>query len=149
MINLIIYLFVITTLTAYSQASDSLKKSIETMEIEPQGIDYGEKVKPSNIDSTFKGPERMPSPIEGIEEIQGRINYPQEALENRVEGKVYVLAYIDEYGDVKKAQVIKGIGSGCDEEALKVVKETKFTPGFCNGKPCKVQISIPIMFSLE
>jgi protein TonB len=94
------------------------------------------------------GPESMPFPIDGIEGIQNRIKYPQEALENGIEGKVYVLANIDEQGDVKKAQVIRGIGVGCDEEALKVVKETKFSPGICNGEPCKVQISVPIVFSL-
>ena len=72
-------------------------------------------------------------------------------VKKRVSSSWYksVLAFVDEYGDVKKAQVIKGIGGGCDEEALKAVKETKFTPGICNGEPCKVRISLPIVFSLE
>ena len=128
---------------------DSLKKAPMVIDLEPRGLDHGGKSEQLDRDSTFMGPEIMPFPIDGIEGIQKRIKYPQEALENGIEGKVYVITFVDEYGDVKKAQVIKGIGGGCDEEALKAVKETLFTPGICNGEPCKVRISLPIVFSLE
>jgi len=145
----IILICLLTTIISYPQPIDSLKKAPIVIDLEPRGLDYGRKSKQLDRDSTFIGPVIMPFPIDGIEGIQKRIIYPQEALENGIEGKVFVLAYVDEYGDVKKAQVIKGIGAGCDEEALKTVRETKFTPGICNGKPCKVQISLPILFRLE
>jgi len=144
----IILICLLTAIISYPQPIDSLRKSLETIDIEPRVLDYGKMSKQSNRDSTNTGPEIMPVPINGIEEIQKRIKYPQEALDNGIEGKVYILAFVDEYGDVEKAQVIRGIGSGCDEEALKAVKETKFNPGICNGEPCRVQISIPIEFSL-
>ena len=146
----IILICLLTTIISYPQPIDSLKKDPIVIDLEPRGLDSGRKSEQLDRDNTFwVAPEIMPFLIDGIEGIQKRIKYPQEALENGIEGKVYVITFVDEYGDVKKAQVIKGIGGGCDEEALKAVKETLFTPGICNGEPCKVRISLPIVFSLE
>ena len=97
----------------------------------------------------FVAVEEMPEPIGGIKGIQDKIIYPEIAKRAGVEGKVYVLAFVDESGKVTKAQVIKGIGAGCDEAALDAVLKTKFKPGKQRGKPVKVQVSIPIIFKLQ
>ena len=97
----------------------------------------------------FVAVEEMPEPIGGIKGIQEKIVYPEIAKRAGVEGKVYVLAFVDETGKVTKAQVLKGIGAGCDEAALKAVEETKFKPGKQRGKAVKVQVSIPIVFKLQ
>ena len=97
----------------------------------------------------FVAVEEMPAPIGGIVAIQKKIVYPEIAKRAGVEGKVYVLAFVDESGSVTKAQIIKGIGAGCDEAALDAVLKTKFTPGKQRGKPVKVQVSIPILFKLQ
>lgn len=97
----------------------------------------------------FVAVEEMPEPIGGIKGIQEKIVYPEIAKRAGVEGKVYVLAFVDETGTVTKAQVIKGIGAGCDEAALDAVLKTKFKPGKQRGKPVKVQVSIPIIFKLQ
>ena len=97
----------------------------------------------------FVAVEEMPEPIGGIKGIQEKIVYPEIAKRAGVEGKVYILAFVDETGKVTKAQVLKGIGAGCDEAALKAVEETKFKPGKQRGKPVKVQVSIPIVFKLQ
>ena len=47
------------------------------------------------------------------------------------------------------AKVLNGIGGGCDEMAVDAVKKTKFNPGTQNGKPVKVQVTIPIVFKLD
>ncbi|MCK7524737.1 MAG: energy transducer TonB [Ignavibacteriales bacterium] len=60
----------------------------------------------------------MPEPIGGIKAIQEKIVYPEIAKRAGVEGKVYVLAFVDESGTVTDAKIIKGIGAGCDEAAL-------------------------------
>ena len=91
----------------------------------------------------------MPEPIGGIGEIQKKIIYPEIAKRAGVEGKVYVLAFVDESGTVTDAKIIKGIGAGCDEAALDAVKKTKFKPGKQRGKPVKVQVSIPVVFKLQ
>lgn len=97
----------------------------------------------------FVAVEEMPEPIGGIQAIQSKIVYPEIAKRAGVEGKVYVLAFVNEQGTVTKAEIIKGLGAGLDEAALNAVKQTKFKPGKQRGKPVKVQVSIPIVFKLQ
>ena len=91
----------------------------------------------------------MPQPIGGIAAIQSKIVYPEIAKRAGVEGRVYVLAFVDRDGNVTKAKILKGIGAGCDEAALKAVEETKFKPGKQRGKPVNVQVSVPVFFKLN
>lgn len=97
----------------------------------------------------FVAVEEMPEIIGGLAFILSKIKYPEIAKRAGIQGKVYVLAFIDENGNVANAKIIKGIGAGCDEAALNAVKQTKFTPGRQKGKPVKVQVSIPIVFKLQ
>jgi len=97
----------------------------------------------------FMAVEEMPAPIGGIAAIQKRIIYPEIAKRAGVQGRVYIKAFVDETGTVKKAEVIKGIGAGCDEAAIAAVMKTKFKPGKQRGKPVRVQVSIPILFKLN
>jgi len=94
----------------------------------------------------FVAVEEMPEPIGGLNSIQAKIVYPELARRAGIEGKVFVRAYVDETGSVTRAEVIKGIGLGCDEAALDAVLNTKFSPGKQRGKPIKVQVVIPISF---
>jgi len=97
----------------------------------------------------FVAVEEMPYPIGGIQAILNLIVYPEIAKRAGVEGKVYVLAYVNEQGIVTKTEVLKGIGAGCDEAAEYAVKHTKFSPGKQRGKPVKVKVLVPIVFKLE
>jgi protein TonB len=97
----------------------------------------------------FVAVEEMPEPIGGIQAIQSKIKYPEIAKRAGVEGKVYVLAFVDEKGAVTDVKLLKGLGAGCDEEALNAVRQTKFKPGKQRGKAVKVQVSIPIVFKLQ
>jgi protein TonB len=97
----------------------------------------------------FEVVEEMPEPIGGIEAIQKKIVYPEIAKRAGVEGKVYILAYVDENGNVTKTEVLKGIGAGCDEAAEKAIRETKFKPGKQRGKPVRVKVAVPIIFKLN
>ena len=98
--------------------------------------------------SFFVAVEEPPQPIGGLAAIQNKIVYPIAAKRQGIEGKVLIQAIIDENGNVAKAKIIKGIGSGCDEAALDAVKSSKFTPGKQRGKNVRVQITIPIVFKL-
>ena len=60
------------------------------------------------------------------EHVKANLVYPKSAVENRVEGTVHLFLDIDNKGNVVKAKVISGIGHGCDEEAVRVVKLMKF-----------------------
>ena len=97
----------------------------------------------------FVAVEDQPEPIGGIEAIQSKIVYPEIAKRAGVQGRVFIKAFVDETGVVKKAEVIKGIGAGCDEAAVQAVMQTAFKPGKQRGKAVKVQVSIPIVFKLQ
>jgi TonB family protein len=78
------------------------------------------------------------------------VKYPKEAAESGVSGKVFVEFVIDKSGEVKYAHVIRGIGSGCDEEALRVVKSfPNWQPGIKNGEPVDVKMVLPVTFQLS
>jgi len=93
--------------------------------------------------------EVMPQPKGGLAAIYKHITYPQIARETGIQGKEYLLIYIDEKGNVDDVKVLKGLGAGCDEAAINGVKDVKFTPGENNGKPVKVKLSLAITFKLQ
>ncbi len=91
----------------------------------------------------------MPELKGGLASVQNRIKYPEMALKAGIEGRVVVQFVIDEKGNVTNPVVVRGIGGGCDEEALKAVKEAKFEPGRQRGKPVMVRYSLPVTFKLN
>ena len=67
-----------------------------------------------------------------------------------IQGTVYVSFVVKKSGTVDNAYILRGIGGGCDEEALKVVKSMPdWIPGEQKGKPVNVQMALPIKFKLE
>ena len=99
-------------------------------------------------DDYIIGVEKMPSPVGGIDAIVKKIVYPSAAKSNHVEGKVYLLVYINEDGGVDDVKLVKGIGSGCEDEAINVIKKTKFNPGVNKGTNVKTKMSLSIPFKL-
>ncbi len=78
------------------------------------------------------------------------IKYPQIAKEAGITGRVFVNFVIDKEGNVTDVKVLRGIGGGCDEEAVRVVKNMpKWSAGKQRGKPVKVSYNLPIKFSLK
>jgi len=100
-------------------------------------------------ESYFVAVEELPEPQGGIAAIQRNVVYPEIAKRAGVEGLVVVQAWVDENGNVTRAEVIKGIGAGCDEAAIAAVKKAKFKPGKQRGKPVRVKMSIPVRFRLQ
>ena len=92
--------------------------------------------------------EKMPELIGGMDAIQKKIKYPLQAKTLGVQGVVYVQAIIDEKGKVESSKLVKKLGAGCDEEAIRVLKKSKFKPGYDKGKPVKVRFTLPIFFRL-
>jgi protein TonB len=78
------------------------------------------------------------------------IKYPTLAKESGIQGTVYVTFVVEKDGSVSNVKVLRGIGGGCDEEAIRVVKSMpKWTPGKQRGKPVKVQYNLPCRFVLQ
>jgi TonB family protein len=101
-----------------------------------------------NEEMYFVSVENLPEPIGGMMAIQKKVVYPEIARRAGIQGTVYVEAFINERGEVDRAVVRKGIGSGCDEAAVAAVKQSKFRPGTQQGVPVKVRLAIPIRFRL-
>ena len=86
--------------------------------------------------------------IGGIDSLQARIIYPIEALNKKIEGTCYVLINVDTLGIPTKPFLIKGIGYGCDEEAMRLIMTSKYLPGSYKSKPIRSQIVIKVVFKL-
>ena len=84
-----------------------------------------------------------------FEFIGNNVVYPQEAKEAGIEGKVFVEFYIEGDGTVCDAKVLRGLGYGCDEEALRVIGlMPKWYPGKQRGKAVRVRYTLPVTFKL-
>lgn len=93
--------------------------------------------------------EEMPQLIGGMAALQSKVEYPEMARRAGIEGRVTVQFIVNENGDVENAKVVRGIGGGADEEALRVVREAKFEPGMQRGKAVRVRYALSINFRLE
>ncbi len=98
--------------------------------------------------------EQMPEFVGGdnarVKFLSENIKYPELAKEKGIMGTVFVSFVVDEFGTVKDAKILRGIGGGCDEEALRVVKlMPKWKPGKQSGKPVNVAFNMPIKFMLS
>jgi periplasmic protein TonB len=98
--------------------------------------------------------EQMPQFGSGDKELMeylaAHIRYPDMARQNGIQGKVIIQFIIDKDGNVTKPKVIRGIGGGCDEEALRVISGMPtWSPGAQNGRKVQVKFTLPVHFSLK
>jgi protein TonB len=83
------------------------------------------------------------------QDIGGRIKYPAQARRMRIEGKVFVEFVVNKDGSIQDVKVVKGIGAGCDEEAVRVIETSpSWTPARQRGKPVRQRMILPITFKL-
>ena len=75
--------------------------------------------------------------------------YPELARKAGIEGTVWVKILIDKRGNVRDAQIIRGIGAGLDEAAVEALKNTKYTPAIQNNQPVAVWVAQRIIFNLR
>jgi protein TonB len=82
--------------------------------------------------------------------LANAVKYPVIALENNIQGKVYVTFVIDETGNIASVDLLRSVDVSLDNEALRVVRSLpKWKPGKQGGKPVKVRFSVPIQFELQ
>ena len=102
----------------------------------------------------FQIVEEMPSYPGGeaklMEYVGKNIKYPQIARETGIQGRVFVGFVVEPDGSVSNVKVLRGIGGGCDEEAMRVVKGMpKWKPGKQRGKAVRVSYMLPVNFKLQ
>ena len=82
--------------------------------------------------------------------VASNVKYPQAAIDKNISGRVLVGFVIEKDGSITDVKVVKGIGGGCDEEAVRVVKSMpKWKPGKEKGKAVRVSYMLPITFKLQ
>ncbi len=78
------------------------------------------------------------------------IKYPPYAKEAGIQGRVFINFVVETDGSITAVKVLRGIGGGCDEEAIRVVKNMpKWKPGMQRGKPVRVSFNLPVKFTLQ
>lgn len=123
---------------------------------------FVESFAPSPIEGEVEDPENdvyqivqeMPKFPGGDKElfqfVADHIKYPEEAKKAGTEGRVYVGFIVEPDGSLSDFKVLRGIGHGCDEEALRIVESMpKWQPGTQRGKAVRVQYLIPVNFKLD
>lgn len=110
---------------------------------------------PEEVDDTpFQIVQNMPEFKGGYGELQNylaaNLIYPQLAKETGIQGKVYITFIVEKDGSISNARVIRDIGGGCGAEALRVIQSMpKWESGKERGKPVRVEINLPISFTLQ
>jgi protein TonB len=82
--------------------------------------------------------------------IQKNLKYPQQAVDANTTGRVTINFVVNDDGSITDVKLARGIGYGCDEEAIKIVRGLpRWNPGKQNGKKVRVAYSLPITFQLD
>jgi protein TonB len=122
-------------------------------DLPPGNPTIGETVAPS---APYTYVEQMPSLPGGggmeavVAAIQKAVKYPQLAVRNGVEGRMFASFVVNARGEVSDIKIVKGLGSGLDEEVVRAINTLpKFIPGKQNGREVSVAFTVPLTFKIQ
>ena len=82
--------------------------------------------------------------------IENNLEYPENAKNENIKGKVYLYFEVNKFGKISNAKVVKGIDKACDEEALRIVNSfPTWTPAKIKGQPVSQKHSLQLNFTLR
>jgi protein TonB len=134
---------------------------IESLEIDEsdvidplQTVELDEELDEAEPDSVFILVEKKPEFPGGLDELYqylgANIKYPPIAKDTGIKGKVHLTFVVEKDGSITNARLLRDIGGGCGEEALRVIKEMpKWSPGEQRKKTVRVQFTLPVNFRLK
>jgi len=130
------------TVTAYLANKTALNEVVV--------VGYGSK----NDDEVFSNVEVLPGFPGGLSAfgkfLAANLRYPAYARENNIQGRVFLSFVVEKDGSLSAIKVARGIGGGCDEEAVRVISiSPKWNPGMQNGKAVRVSYTVPVFFQLN
>ncbi len=105
------------------------------------------------VDEIFTIVEENPAPVGGFKAfydyVSKNLHYPRKAKQLGIEGRVFVQFVVEKDGSLTDVHVVKGIGGGCDEEAVRVISGApRWNPGKQRGRPVRVRMILPVVFKL-
>ena len=136
-----------TELVVNAEVTDDTKN----IEITPVKIEEEEEEEDVQIFTVVENDPEFPGGMEALYKyLRENIKYPSLARDNNITGKVYVTFVVERDGSIANPRVLKDIGGGCGQEAIRVVKAMpKWTPGKQRGKAVRVQFNLPVSFNLQ
>lgn len=128
---------------------DNANQAME--EVAPIVVEEEEEVVEEEIFTVVENDPEYPGGMEALYKyLAENIHYPQIAKENNITGKVYVTFVVEKDGSIANPRILRDIGGGCGQEAVRVVKSMpKWKPGKQRGKSVRVQFNLPVSFNLN
>lgn len=119
--------------------------------IAPAAVETGTVLEASEVFDVVEDAPTFPGGMEAWNKFLGEnLRYPAQARRMGIEGTVYIVFEIRTDGSVKNVEILRGIGAGCDEEAMRVINQSpKWTAGKQRGRTVNVRMRLPIRFKLE
>ena len=90
-----------------------------------------------------------PEIVGGLSSLAKKLVYPPEAVRDSIQGKVFVLAFVNEQGKVESAEVLESPHDLLSKAASDAVRQVEFTQGVWKGKRTKVRVTVPVLFRLD
>ncbi len=90
-----------------------------------------------------------PEIIGGLTSLRNKVVYPPEALRDSIQGKVFVLAFVNEQGKVESTEVLESPHDLLSKAASDAVRQVEFAQGVWKGKRTKVKVTVPVLFRLD
>lgn len=146
---------VISNITQDGDINPNIVLPTNTTEGNGDGSKVGEGENPNGNEITdVSGVDEYPEFEGGMKAwakyIQRNLRYPYQAQEAGTQGKVYISFVVEKDGSITNVNLIKGIGFGCDEEALKVIRKSPaWKAGKNKGHEVRVRFNLPITFTLS
>jgi TonB family protein len=131
--------------TGYSSTSKSGYSPKESS----KSVDH---INAEGIYTLVKQMPEFPGGVNAMMQYLGsNINYPEQAKKDSIQGKVYVQFIVEKDGKIDEVKVLRGIGGGCDEEAVRVIRNMPaWNPGLNeDGEAVRVSFNIPIKYTLD
>jgi protein TonB len=124
-----------------------------TEETKVEAITITAEAPKEDVDEIFMVVEEAAAPVGGMqafyEFVGKKLKYPAQARRMNIEGKVFVEFVVNRDGSIQDVKAIKGIGAGCDEEAVRVIQSAPaWKPGKQRGKAVRQRMVLPITFRL-
>jgi TonB family protein len=118
--------------------------------ISKEGVSYDKKGNKYPFTTTDVVLPSFDGGINKFSAFLGRnIHYPTVAREKNVQGRVYITFAVNKDGQLSDLKIVRGLGSGCDEEVIRVMKASSpWVPGYQFGMPVRVLYTMPISFTL-
>ena len=112
------------------------------------------RIKDKWTNELFQYYDKKAEPKGGMEAfktlLKENLKYPEEAKKMKIEGKVFVQFIVQKDGSLRMVKAVKGIGAGCDEEAVRFIRnETEWNPAKIMGENVESRMILPIVYKLD